>query len=90
MSWVSWDQDLTWTLVSALEDDKDIREKLFPPIGSNPSTQDGGGKPKTDFQYALAVAVFADHPIYGSMFAKAGSAVEKKGWALKIKNRLRT
>ncbi|KAJ7661277.1 hypothetical protein DFH06DRAFT_1325590 [Mycena polygramma] len=86
---IDWKDDdgfqLTWTMISAIEDDPLIRASLFPPVGGGPKLT--GGKPKSDYQFQLAKLLFADHPKYKDAFAKAVKAKEKKTWYLKIKNR---
>ncbi|KAJ7916480.1 hypothetical protein B0H13DRAFT_1871107 [Mycena leptocephala] len=77
--------DLTWKLITAIEEDPLIRASLFPPIGSGKLS---GGKPKSEYQYQLAKILFADHPKYEEAFGKAVAAKEKKIWYLKIKNRI--
>ncbi|KAF9237305.1 hypothetical protein BU15DRAFT_7126, partial [Melanogaster broomeanus] len=59
----SWgDEALNWALITAITDDEKICQGLYPAPGGNVSTKDGGGKPKTFWQYQLAVAIFANHP----------------------------
>jgi hypothetical protein len=84
----SWDgdRDLTWTLISAIEDDEDTRRSLFPPPGSN---KRNGGLPKKHYHRVLAAKCFAEHPTYKDAFAKAVSPQDKKGWTDKIKNRVK-
>jgi hypothetical protein len=52
------------------------------------STVKGGGKKKTEHQYALAKEVFSEHPVYGEAFKAAKEPKMKTAWANKIKNRL--
>jgi hypothetical protein len=85
----SWkDADLTWSLISAITDDPAIKQGLFPSPGANVSTSKGGGKPKTDHQFALAAALFSEHPKYCEVFKLATSSKERAVWAKWIKNRL--
>src|SRR6266487_1782756 len=86
----SWkDVDLTWKLIAAITDNPEIKQGLFPGVGSNVSTAKGGGKKKTDHQFALAENVFKDHPDYGRLFAQAQTVKEKGLWGRRIKNRLK-
>jgi hypothetical protein len=85
----SWkDADLTWSLISAITDDPAIKQGLFPSPGANVSTSKGGGKPKTDHQFALAAALFSEHSKYCEVFKLATSSKKKAVWAKRIKNRL--
>jgi hypothetical protein len=79
---------LTWSLIAAITDDAAIKQGLFPSPGANVSTSKGGGKPKTDHQYALAVTLFSEHPKYSEVFTLATTSKEKVVWAKRIKNRL--
>ncbi|TBU27894.1 hypothetical protein BD311DRAFT_362035 [Dichomitus squalens] len=91
---VDWDKDgskLSLSLMAAITDDKEIETALFPKVGPNQSTQNGGGKPKTDHYWELCKALFTDHPEHGATFALAlkGGKRERGPWTTKIKNRLR-
>lgn len=84
-----WDDDLTWELVTAITDDVDTKNILYPVPGLRLSTKDGGGKPKTDTQFALAKLLFAEHEVYGELFRKTSTTPkEKKKWFDKVKNKL--
>jgi hypothetical protein len=48
----------------------------------------GGGKPKTDHQFALTVTLFSEHPKYSEVFNLATTPNEKAVWAKRIKNHL--
>ncbi|KAA1470051.1 hypothetical protein DENSPDRAFT_669018 [Dentipellis sp. KUC8613] len=86
---VDWkDNTLTWSIITAIEDDEKIRSGLFPGPGKTPSTANGGGKAKTDWYYQIAEKTFKDHEEYSEPFAKATSAKAKAKWSEKIKNRL--
>ncbi|KAJ7793224.1 hypothetical protein B0H14DRAFT_3560904 [Mycena olivaceomarginata] len=67
--------ELTWKLITAIEDDQLIRDSLFPPVGAPKIT---GGKPKSDYQYQLATLLFVKHPKYEAAFAKAVTSKDKK------------
>lgn len=84
----SWkDVNLNWALVTALEDDNDIKQVLFPMPGEKAALS-VAGKPKTEQQYKLAEILFKNHEKYGTAFTKATTPVDKAAWTLKIKNRL--
>ncbi|KAM6488810.1 hypothetical protein JOM56_015736, partial [Amanita muscaria] len=76
-------------LIDAIEEDSEIKDGLFPPVGAHVSTQKGGGKPKTEFQYKVAEKIFANHAVYGEAFKNATTTAEKSAWTTKIKNRLK-
>jgi hypothetical protein len=85
----SWkDEQLTWSLISAITDDPSIKQGLFLSPGTNVSTLKGGGKPKMDHQYAVAVAMFSEHEKFGETFKLETGPKEKAVWAKQIKNRL--
>ena len=85
----SWkDVNLNWALVTALEDNNNIKQVLFPMPGENVALS-VAGKPKAEQQYKLAVILFKNHEKYGMAFTKATTLVDKAAWTLKIKNRLR-
>ena len=78
-------------LLNEVEDNPEIRQGLYPGTGANASTANGGGKPKTDFYWQLAVHLFADHEEYGGLLATAQQSTTKKdreSWVLKVKNQL--
>ncbi|KAJ7804333.1 hypothetical protein B0H14DRAFT_3774743 [Mycena olivaceomarginata] len=77
--------ELTWKLITAIEENQLIRDSLFPPVGAPKIT---GGKPKSDYQYQLATLLFAKHLKYEAAFAKAVTSKDKKPWYTKVKNRL--
>jgi hypothetical protein len=59
-AWYSWkDENITWSLISAITDDPMIKQVLFTSPGANVLTAEGGRKPQTDHHYALAIALFA-------------------------------
>ncbi|KAJ6629708.1 hypothetical protein B0H10DRAFT_2184289 [Mycena sp. CBHHK59/15] len=53
------------------------------------SVKRSDGKPKSDYQYLLAVKCFATHPKYMEAFSKAILPKDKAKWTNKIKNRLK-
>jgi hypothetical protein len=86
-----WSNDLVFKLLNAVEDNPEIRQGLYPGTGANASTAKGGGKPKTEFYWQLAVHLFADHEEYSAVFAGARESSSKKArdlWGLKVKNQL--
>ena len=88
---LSWrDPSLTWALIAAITDDPLIKQGLFPSPGANVSTSKGGGKPKTDHHYAVALAIFGEHDVYKDTFALAKGPKEKAVWGKKVKNRIQT
>ncbi|KAI0753035.1 hypothetical protein C8Q80DRAFT_1267475 [Daedaleopsis nitida] len=90
----NWNKDdfaLTWSLLSAITDQLNIQNALYPPPGANTSTVKGGGKKKTEHHWLLCKAIFANHPEYKDVFAQVNvkKASERSKWSTKIKNRLR-
>ena len=80
---------MNWALITAIEEDLVIRQGLFPLPGKNTTVIQGGSKPKTDYQWALAEKIFGDHEKYRDVFSQVKLPAEKSGWARKIKNRLK-
>ena len=76
-------------------DDPAIKRALYPPVGMTPSSQKGGGKPKTDFQWQVHIELFGEDLTYATALAKAHAllgravSVERSSWAGKIKNQLK-
>ncbi|KAM5539999.1 hypothetical protein V8D89_006331 [Ganoderma adspersum] len=88
---LKWDEELTWALITRINENAKIKRGLYPPPGPNPSTANGGGKPKSDFHAELARALFENHAKYGTQFEQAKSDPAKLSkWAGKIKNRMNT
>ena len=99
-SWTSDDHALSWALIAAITDNKNIKNGLFPPTGAHASTVKGGGNHKTEWQWRIAIILFKDHPVYGDVFKPAfdandlenkerqvrGAAVLRKPWVDRIKN----
>lgn len=80
-------------LLAAINEDKTVKDGLYPSPGTNLSTKKGGGKPKIEHQARLAAIAFENHEIYGLAYrADKASGDRKKlqAWALKVKNRLET
>lgn len=88
-SWQADNHHDTDTLLTALTDNPEIQQALYPDVGANVSTSRGGGKPKTDHQWELCVCVFKNHPKYGAAFALAKTKAQRTTWTNKIKNHLR-
>ncbi|KAJ6602020.1 hypothetical protein DFH09DRAFT_1069562 [Mycena vulgaris] len=65
---IDWTPELTWSLVTAMEEDEDICRGLFPPPGS---VKRSGAQPKKHFQWLLAQTLFEQHPQYAEVFSKA-------------------
>ena len=82
---------MVFSLLNNLEEDREVRQGLFPGTGANVSTAGGGGKTKTEFYWKLAVDLFAGHQVYGVSFADAWESSVKKArepWVLKVKNQI--
>jgi len=73
--------DLNWALVVAIEDDPVIKQGLFPLPGQNTTVTQGGSKPKTEYQWALADKLFGDHEKYKDIFVQAKTPGEKSVWS---------
>ncbi|KAJ7041476.1 hypothetical protein C8F04DRAFT_1252813 [Mycena alexandri] len=85
---IEWTDELTWTLVSAIEDD-DIREGLFPGAGGPVKSTLLKTKKKTYWHYELAVICFgAENGLYKVAFDAAVTPPQKALWNTKIKNRI--
>ncbi|KAJ6527138.1 hypothetical protein B0H19DRAFT_1335159 [Mycena capillaripes] len=90
---IDWTDDLTFAMITAIESDEEIRDGLFPGVGAIKRT---GGKPKTHFYYKVAVALFAEHPLYTDVFAidpeqKAALRSQQRKLGIeKIKNKINT
>jgi len=98
LSQLSWNTDvaLSEALITAITDDRKIKQALFPSPGSNVSSSKGGGKPKTEYHWILCQLLFTDHPSYGEAFKKVldcddgpkKATALRRLWGNKIKNRL--
>ncbi|KAF8188754.1 hypothetical protein K438DRAFT_1764014 [Mycena galopus ATCC 62051] len=85
---IEWTDELTWTLVSAMEDN-DIREGLFPGAGGPVKSRLLKTKPKTYWHYELAVICFgAENGLYKEAFDAAIPPAQIGLWNMKIKNRI--
>ncbi|KAJ7740072.1 hypothetical protein B0H16DRAFT_1694319 [Mycena metata] len=82
----SWTPELTWTLVTALEEEE-IRAGLFPPPGA---IKRKGAKSKKHWQYLVAKECFEFDVKYGVAFTKAVKPKEQGFWSRKIKNKVKT
>ena len=80
---------MNWSLITLLEEDIIIKEGLFPTPGKNITVSQGGSKPKTEYQWMLAKALFEQHDKYKEAFARVKTAADRSAWVLKIKNRLK-
>ncbi|KAF8197818.1 hypothetical protein K438DRAFT_2016517 [Mycena galopus ATCC 62051] len=87
---VDWknDVELSTTMVALIGENAEIKQSLFPPCGPNASSQKGGGKPKTNAQWQLAVLLFGSMEKFKDAIAACTTAAQKRVWANKIKNRL--
>ena len=76
-------------------DNPAIKRALYPPEGTTPSSQKGGGKPKTDFQWQVCIELFVEDLKYRPAFTKAhalsgkAASAARSSWAGKIKNWLK-
>ncbi|KAF9562394.1 hypothetical protein CPC08DRAFT_761522 [Agrocybe pediades] len=93
---VCWTNELSQSLLTAISEDQDIKQGLFPAPGGNVSTARGGGKKKTVWQWKVAVDIFQNHPQYGPAFQKVldmtpgpPATRAKTVWGDKIKNRIK-
>ncbi|KAL0057477.1 hypothetical protein AAF712_015881 [Marasmius tenuissimus] len=68
---INWDVSLQEAIVTAIEEYKAIKQKLYPPPGASPSTADGGGNKKTVADWAICEEVFSEHPVYKDAFKAA-------------------
>ncbi|KAJ3552890.1 hypothetical protein NP233_g12772 [Leucocoprinus birnbaumii] len=105
INWTDDDHKYSWKLLTAIESDSGIKNGLYPPPGSNSSTQNGGGKTKIEWLWQVAIAVFRNDTEHGEQFETAYQAnlpknktsrdAKKKAttlhqkWTDKIKSRLR-
>jgi hypothetical protein len=65
----SWkDEALNWTLITILEEDLVIKQRLFPTPRGNTTTSQGRSKPKTEYQWMLLKALFKTHVKYKEVF----------------------
>ncbi|KAJ7831805.1 hypothetical protein B0H13DRAFT_1482966, partial [Mycena leptocephala] len=86
----SWegDPDLSVRLIAHITEDKTIKQSLYPPCGPNASTKKGGGKPKADAQWKLAVLLLGEMPEFKDDIEACKTAKQKSVYVNKIKNRL--
>ncbi|KAF8128457.1 hypothetical protein K438DRAFT_2000279 [Mycena galopus ATCC 62051] len=88
---IDWTNDLTWTLITAIESDPEMRDGLFPGVGAIKRT---GGQPKTHYYYKLATICFDEHEAYKDAFtidpaqSKRFRSQQRKLWTDKVKNRV--
>ncbi|KAJ7738855.1 hypothetical protein DFH07DRAFT_752405, partial [Mycena maculata] len=76
-------------LLALIAEDKFIKQSLYPPCGPNASTTNGGGKPKVEAQWQLAMLLLGEDEKYkASIEAAASNPKDRLGYANKIKNRL--
>ncbi|KAG1902807.1 uncharacterized protein F5891DRAFT_927470, partial [Suillus fuscotomentosus] len=82
----SWTPTMSAALLSAITDDTNIKQGLFPSPGANPRT---GGKTKAAYHWAICVTLFENHPDYHTPFSHAITPKQKDTWANKIKNQIK-
>ena len=86
---LSWTEARLWKLVNAIGDNEDIKAGLFPESGGNKSLSKGGSKTKIEYQWALAYHVFQGDEEFKDIIEEAkDEPVDRRAWALKVKNRL--
>ncbi|THU86875.1 hypothetical protein K435DRAFT_804763 [Dendrothele bispora CBS 962.96] len=91
---LKWDDDLIDSMVSAITDDSVIKQGLFPSPGTVVYDKHGNqiksnSKPKSEYHWLLAKAIFENHSKYGDSFKAAShTAGEQAWWKNKIKNKL--
>jgi hypothetical protein len=78
-------------LITAIENDEEIKDGLFPGVGA---IKLSGGKPKTHHYYNLAVKIFGEHTDYKTIFAvnpklnHTQQSDRRKLWTNKCKNKV--
>ncbi|KAJ7592469.1 hypothetical protein C8J56DRAFT_1044948 [Mycena floridula] len=83
---IKWSDELTFSLLTAIEESSAIKQSLFPAPGAMDLKV--GGKGKGEFQAELANTLFEDHPDYMAAYAVARTPAQKAWWGEKVKNRL--
>jgi len=79
-SWKDKHFSLNWSMITAITDDSEIRNGLYPPPGSNTSTAKGGGQKKSYWHRKIATTLFKDHDEFKEVFA--ADLKEKNGLAV--------
>lgn len=77
-------------MLTAIIENRAIKDGLFPGPGGNSSTQDGGGKPKTDFMWQILEVLFKDDAYVTGLMATVKTGKQHSVWTNKIKNKLRS
>ncbi|KAK7001487.1 hypothetical protein R3P38DRAFT_2796007 [Favolaschia claudopus] len=84
-----WTTELSFSLLTRINETAALKRSIFPPCGPNASTKDGGGMPKTHAYWDLAVHLLGNEPKYKEAMSKCVTAKQKEPFGNKIKNRLR-
>ncbi|KAJ7623090.1 hypothetical protein DFH06DRAFT_961539, partial [Mycena polygramma] len=85
----SWkDPALSVKLLALISEDTLIKQFLFPTCGPNPSTRDGGGKPKVNADWDLVLLLLGDMEKYPDAIAASTTPKERLACGNKIKNRI--
>ncbi|KAF7791807.1 hypothetical protein EIP86_002831 [Pleurotus ostreatoroseus] len=82
-----WNDERSFELLRTISEHPDISRVIYPPEGGNASTQQGGGKSKTEFYFKLCYFMF---PNDISVLDTLKTASAQKPWGMKIKNRLKS
>ncbi|KAL0563194.1 hypothetical protein V5O48_018881 [Marasmius crinis-equi] len=83
---INWDVSLQEAIVTAIEDKKLIKQKLYLPLGANPSTADGRGNKKMVAHWQICEEVFTNHAIYKEDFQAALDANPSTSAGKKIRD----
>ncbi|KAF9441230.1 hypothetical protein P691DRAFT_684643, partial [Macrolepiota fuliginosa MF-IS2] len=82
------DNELSFSLLTKICEDHNIKQVLYPPLGPQPTMANSGATWKSEAHWLLCVALFTNHPQYQDVFSHVDP--KKKGikvnWANKIKN----
>ncbi|KAJ7724750.1 hypothetical protein B0H16DRAFT_1472156 [Mycena metata] len=86
----SWKKypDLSVTLLAHIYETAWIKQSLYPPPGPNASTTEGGGTPKTQAHWALALLLLQKDSKYKDALKACKTPKEQLSVGNKIKNRL--
>ncbi|KAJ3767428.1 hypothetical protein FB446DRAFT_775574 [Lentinula raphanica] len=83
---VDWTPELSLSMLTIILEDREIKMGLYPGAGQHASTKNGGGKPKTDHQFAIAEALWKHESFWPQ--GKAMTTKVRTQICNKIKNRL--
>ncbi|KAJ6534891.1 hypothetical protein B0H19DRAFT_1383230 [Mycena capillaripes] len=87
---VNWkDPTMSQKLIALIAENKEIKQALYPPCGPNASSVQGGGEPKVNAQFNLAVLLLGSIDKYKESIAAAALVPKDRlAYANKFKNRL--